>query len=431
MTRHHRITAVATAGLLLALLLAACSLGDGTTAAEAVESDVPRVRATAEDAAAGGAVARRVGAALYPHLVAGTGTGNLAYSPASIALALGMTRSGAAGESADQLDALLGTDPTSLHPGLNGLETTLGDRNGRRTNSKAVEAEIALSTANSLWGQRDVEWEPPFLDTLQQHYGVGIHVVDYQGDHEGAREAVNDWVADRTDDEITDLIGEDVFTADTRLTLVNALYLAAPWDDTFDEAGDQPFAAPGRSVSAPMMTGGTVTTHQEGEGWEAVTIPYAGGELAMTLLVPDEGRLADVEAALDHVLLTRVLTGGRPATVALTWPRYDVRSALRLRDALEATGVVAPFDTEHVFDPMSADQAATPLQLADVVHQATVTVDEQGTVAAAATAAVFETVGGPIYEKELVVDRPFLFVIHDLETAAPLFLGRITDPTAP
>ena len=96
---------------------------------------------------------------------------------------------------------------------------------------------------------------------------------------------------------------------------------------------------------------------------------------------------------------------------------------------LKGLGVTAPFTTETDFEPMSTDPAAQPLHLDDVLHQATVTVDEHGTEASAATAATFETVGAMLPDQELIVDRAFLFVIHDVATGTPLFLGRVADPT--
>ena len=93
--------------------------------------------------------------------------------------------------------------------------------------------------------------------------------------------------------------------------------------------------------------------------------------------------------------------------------------------------MTAPFETETDFAPMSGDPTVQPLQLAAVIHQATVTIDEKGTVASAATAAVFRATGAPLEPTKLVVDRPFLFVIHDIATGTPLFIGRVTDPTRP
>jgi serpin B len=356
--------------------------------------------------------------------------GNLAFSPASITMALGMTRAGAQGESARQLDALLAAPPDQVHAGLNALDQALAARSGTRKNEQDADAEITLTTANSLWAQEGATWEAPFLDTLKGRYGVGVHTVDYVSDAEGARRAVNGWVADETHDHITDLIGEGVFDEATRLTLVNALYLAAPWHKAFDEAKPITFhTASGADVSAPAMFSSRARVHRSSDGWQAVTIPYAGQELAMTVLVPDAGRLADVERGLDDERLASLLAEGEVVPVHLTLPRFDLASRPDLTAALKAVGVTEPFETEEDFDPMSRDPQVRPLRLAAALHQATVAVDEKGTVASAATAMVFEATGAPLDPVTLVVDRPFLFVIHDVATATPLFIGRVADPT--
>lgn len=429
--RTNPLAAALTPFLATALVFATAACGDSAASVGAVESKVARAEAPPAAATDGGTAAQHVAAALYPAMASDAGTGNLAFSPASITLALGMTRAGATGESADQLDQLLGLDPRTLHPALNALDRALQARNGTRKNDQGTDAEITLTTANSLWAQAGTTWEDPFLDTLKRDYGVGIHTVDYRSDSAGARRAVNKWVADQTHDHIKDLIADGVFKPRTRLTAVNALYLAAPWNKSFDEARPVNFTtAAGARVSAPAMFSSRTSNHQVGDGWQAVTIAYAGQELAMTIIVPDAGKLATVESQLDADRLAVLLAPGEGPPVHLTMPRFDLTSRPDLTAALRAAGVTSPFETTKDFDPMSSDPNVRPLQLAAALHQATVTVDEEGTVASAATAMVFDQVGAAINPVTLVVDRPFLFVIHDVATGTPLFLGRVADPTA-
>lgn len=413
----------------VALTLTSCGDQSEPSAAVAVvESKVSRTEVAAASSPADATVVRHVGSGLYAWFSQEAGDGNLAYSPASITIALGMTRAGAEGLSARQLDAFLGTkDPAALHAALNGLDTTLRARSVKRD-----EGEITVSLANSLWGQAGVTWQAPFLDTLKRDYGVGMHVLDY-GDPEPARKAINAWVAGETHDKITDLLAKGTIKESTRLALVNALYLSAPWAKRFDKAGERAFTtAAGSKVQATMMKKSEVRRYQRGDGWQAVTVPYIGGELAMTLLVPDAGKLATVEGALDDSFLQQILTGTEEREVVLTMPRFDLASRPSLGDALKAAGVTEPFLTGTNFRPMTTDDRAQPLQLAEAVHMATVTVDEKGTVASAATAMIFDEVSAPVGGPgpvTLTLDRPFLFVIHDVQTATPLFIGRVTDPT--
>jgi serpin B len=180
-----------------------------------------------------------------------------------------------------------------------------------------------------------------------------------------------------------------------------------------------------------MMSASFESSVHRGDHWQAVSIPYAGSDLAMTLLVPDAGHLLDVESQVDADFLDRLADprAGTTGHISLVMPRFDIDAKPALTDALKAAGVTEPFETTTDFDPITSDPAAAPLQLAEVVHEATATVDEKGTVAAAATGAVFDQVSAPIDVLDLTVDRPFLFVISDLATRTPLFVGRITDPT--
>ena len=410
-----------------------------------MQSDAPRAKAVTADAVAGGGYARTVAAKLYPTFAADAGAGNLAYSPASIGIALGMVRSGAQGLSGLQLGAFLhATDPDQLHRSLNGLSDALESRAGKVQDDKGQDGDVELTTADSFWGQTGVRWKAPFLDTLQREYGVGMYEVDYEEDAEASRAAINTWVSDQTHDEIPNLLVEGSVEASTRLALVNAMYLAAPWGEAFDEAGKLPFTTlaegggDGPKVDAPMMRQQLDTTYANGDHWQAVTIPYAGHQLAMTLVVPEVGSLAAVEKGLSADQIGFFAAMGSKAddpnvrTVNLTMPTFDIDARPDLTTTLKHLGVGAPFETEKDFEPMTTDPEAQPLTLAAMIHQATVRVDEKGTVAAAATAATFEATGAPIEAEppvELKLDHPFLFIISDLATGAPLFIGRVTNPT--
>ena len=192
MPSRSRNTRALLTPILLASLLATSAVGcgddEGAASADEVRSTVARATPGAGRA--------------DPVLADASGDDNFTYSPLSITTALGMARAGATGPSADQLDELLGT--SADHPAadaLNALDQLLITRSGARKNDSGEDAELTLSAANSLWGQRDATWKAPFLDTLKRSYGVGIHTVDYVGDAEGARRAVNGWVAEQTHDQ--------------------------------------------------------------------------------------------------------------------------------------------------------------------------------------------------------------------------------------
>ena len=355
--------------------------------------------------------------------------GNLIISPFSVAMALGMTVNGAAGQTKSEvLDVLGVSDLKAFNGGLNALTQELEALAGPVTRADGSNAQLALDSANSLWGQRGLAWQAAFLDELARDYGTGMRQVDYGGAAEAARTLINEWTAKQTHDKITDLIPAGVLDAMTRLVLVNAIYLKAPWEKPFEPSMTKPGPFDGGRLTVPMMTGSEVpATHREGDGWQAATLAYAGGSVAMTIVLPDEGRLGDVEASLRGDGLQAHLAGGKTTALQVTMPKWTTRSDLGLADALTALGMPTAFDsTKADFSAMTAQEQ---LYISAVLHQGYIAVDEEGTEAAAATAVVMGTTSARIVDS-FVVDRPFLYVVHDTAHGTPLFLGRVTDPSA-
>jgi serpin B len=160
--------------------------------------------------------------------------GNLVCSPYSVAVALAMTRNGARGQTAQELDRVLHAPQLEeLNGGFNSLIQLVESRAGGQVRPDGSKATISLDVANSLWGQRDTRWRREFLDALARSYGAGIHLVDFRGDSETSRSMINRWTADQTHGKISELIPNGVLNALTRLVLVNAVYLKAPWDEPF------------------------------------------------------------------------------------------------------------------------------------------------------------------------------------------------------
>ena len=369
-----------------------------------------------------------LGAGLYAEL-SGDGD-NLAVSPYSVGVALAMTQNGANGRTLDEMTEVLGgVGPGRLNGGLNALTVHVESLAGPQERLDQSKAEIALRAANTLFGEATTTFEQPFLDTLAREYGAGLQTVDFKGDFDAARVAINDWTAERTEGRIEDLVPEGVLNELTRLVLVNALYLKAPWEQTFEKelTEDRDFhLLDGSTVPVPTMTLETRAGWLgAGNGWQALRLPYAGQALAMTIVLPDEGRLADVETAVAGGGLPVMLDSVETAEVAVSLPTWTFRTQAPLKDTLTALGMPTAFDeTTADFSGMTAEER---LFIAAVLHQTFIAVDEEGTEAAAATAVVGQLTSMPQYEP-FTADRPFLFVIHDVEHGTPLFLGRIADP---
>ncbi len=421
------------AGVVVAAMVAgSCSAApvpSEPTAAALAMSDLARASSAASAAEVLAAATGLESLGLDLFSVLATGDGNLVFSPTSIVLALAMAYAGAEGSTATEMARVLHLelDDESFHSALNRLDATLESRSW-----EGEDEGVLVTTANSLWGQQGFGFEQPFLDTLAVNYGAGLRLVDFREAAEQARVLINDWVAAETNGEITELIPEGVLDALTRLVLVNAVYLDATWASQFDPdlTEDGPFTTlAGSTVTVPMMTRSSRFPYARGDGWQAVRLPYLGEEIAMTLIVPDQGRFGEIEERLTEGLLGEAVAGYTgDFDVDLTLPRFEVRTQVSLSSALQALGM------QTAFDPATADFSGMTdeiaLYISDVIHESYIAVDEEGTEAAAATAVVVRATSAPVDTVELTIDRPFLFALRDVETGTPLFLGRVTDPAS-
>ena len=376
---------------------------------------------------------RLFGADLYAMLAKEAGNGNVVFSPSSILTALAMTYAGAAGTTAEEMASTLhfSLQGDALHQALGSLDATLESRSWQQTSVQGEPEGVLLKTANSLWAQQDLLFEQPFLDTLAANYGAGVRLVDFTTAVETVRAAINEWVSDQTNTKIPELIPEGVLDELTRLVLVNAVYLDATWASQFDPlaTADGEFTTlAGNKVTTPMMHQTVPLAYAAGEDWQAAELPYLRDELAMLLILPEPSAFAQVEARLATGLMDDVVGGLVSGyDVNLTLPKFTFRTQAALNVPLLTLGMTTPFDPSAADFSGMTTQAS--LYISDVIHEAFIEVDEEGTEAAAATAVAMRLTAAPSESVELTVDRPFLFAIRDRDTGAILFWGRVTDPT--
>ncbi len=420
--------------LAAAALLAACGGSQcSITVAEEIRSDKERatpssVNADLADLADGNSA---FGFDLYEALR--QRDGNLFYSPHSISLALAMTYAGAGGQTESQMaDALsFSLSQDRLHAAFNDLDLELASR-GRGAEGGEGD-RFRLNIANAVWGQKDHEFQESFLDVLAESYGAGVRMADFKAAPEESRIAINDWVAESTEDRIEDLIPPGIIDSLTRMVLTNAIYFNASWDSPFSEANthEQPFhLLDGGRVDVSMMRTSEDFSYGEGEGYQAVDLPYVGHELSMTIIVPDRGRFREFEESLDAGLADRLIANLGVRHVTLDLPRFEFESQFRLGEILKSMGMSDTFDsTASDFSGMDGRSclAGDPgcLYIKEVVHKAFVSVDEAGTEAAAATSVVMQVESSPQNPITVTVDRPFIFLIRDRASGAILFLGRV------
>jgi len=292
------------------------------------------------------------------------------------------------------------------------------------------EGRFRLNIVNAIWGQTGYSFLPEFLDVLAENYGAALRLLDFVQAPEESRAIINDWVSGQTEGKIEDLIPEGLIDTLTRLVLTNAIYFNAAWRYPFEEAQTHDGAfrlLDGSQVTVPMMAQTESFGYAEDEGYQAVELPYVGGQLSMVIFFPQAGQFEAFEDSLDAARVGAILEDLAPRNVSLTMPKFEFDSEFGLAKTLAAMGMADAFSSAADFSGMDGTR---DLFIREVVHKAFVSVDEEGTEAAAATAVVVQLKGMPAPPVEVTVDRPFVFMIRDVETGTILFIGRVVDPSA-
>ncbi len=358
------------------------------------------------------------------------GQGNLFYSPYSISSALAMTYAGARGATAQQMAQVLHFQLPGdrLHPAFNGLDQQLAQR-GQGAQGKDGKG-FRLRNVNALWGQNGYTFLPEFLDTLAQNYGAGLRLVDF-AKTEDARQTINGWVSQQTEDRIKDLIAKGTLDSATRLVLTNAIYFNAAWAFPFkvEQTRDGQFnLADGGKVTVPTMYQTGNFAYAQGDGYQAVALPYDKRELSMLVIMPSGGQFTAFEKSLDARRVDNIVSSLNYKRVALGLPKWKFEASFQLAATLSKLGMHDAFILGAA--DFSGMDGTRNLYIGQVIHKAFVAVDEAGTEAAAATAVVMPAAG--MVEAPLVVniDRPFIFLIRDDATGAILFTGRVMNPAS-
>jgi serpin B len=344
--------------------------------------------------------------------------GNTVFSPASISAALRMALDGARGQTAAELAAALHLSGADDPDPLAGVLRHAPDG----------DDSLVFRAPNTIWVQSGLPLHVAFTHRLRE--GT-LAQADFEHQPENSRHQINRAIAEQTAEKITGLVPPDAITHLTRLVLANAVYLKATWLHEFPERATRaaPFYPGGgdrASVTVPMMHATERWSYRRGDGYQAVLLPYRASALAMAVVLPD-GPLAGLAPVL-ATGMSALLAGAELTQVRLSLPQFKITGSFGLIPALRRLGVVRAFDRDQADFSGITDEEH--LHIGAVAHKAYVAVDEHGTEAAAATAAVmFAAAAFPARQPvTMTVDRPFLFAILDTATGTPLFLGQVTCP---
>lgn len=336
---------------------------------------------------------------------------NTLISPLSVLCALAMTANGAKGETLDQMEQVLGAPVERLNPAVYAL---MGE-----------ESET-LHLANSIWftQQEGFTVNRDFLQTNADFYGAGVYEAPFDS---STMKDINRWVEEETHgmiDEILDEIPENAV-----MYLVNALAFEADWESIYTQTDVWvgTFTTQQGQIQQVDMMHSTENILVQDDGATGFVKPYAGGKYAFVALLPDEG--TSVEAYVDALTgehLRKLLRQTKNTPVVATMPKFDSGSDVKLTQALENMGMTLAFDDVRADLSGLGTYAGGNLFVNRVLHKTYISVAEQGTRSGAATAVeVNESMVEPDKFIEVTLDRPFVYLLVDLEHQMPLFLGTV------
>lgn len=358
--------------------------------------------------------------------------GNALVSPWSIQCCLAMVYAGAAGDTHDAMQKafFFPADDTVMHAGFQSLRQALLDEPG-------ADARLNVRVGNRVYHDQSVKLQPAFAEITRVNYSAEAGAVDFLHDAAGAETLINQWVSDQTLQKIPDIIPAGALKSTTRVVLVNAVYFDLPWEERFTKelTQDQPFRLnPTESKTVPLMFKQHRLGYAKKDGFQIAALPYAGGAFQFVVFLPDAvDELPKVEKSLNAKLLFECAKLPLEE-VRLSLPRIKMAPPIMpLTGSLRMMGAGEMFIPTANFSRMVEKRIPSePVFVSDVWHRTFLDLDEDGTKAAAATAAGLRiaTNGHPhaVPHKVVKADHPFLFMIQHVPTGACLFLGRMTDP---
>lgn len=321
-------------------------------------------------------------------------------SPYSAGVALSMLKEGAEGQTAVELDNA-----------LNGCTFRNADLGSGDI--------VTVRSANSIWLSDDFSVRNTYVDHLSKEYGAFADVLNFSDP--AAVPAINNWCSENTDGMIKGIVKR--ISPQTVMILANALYFKAPWQNPFNEAftTDAVFHGISGDSEVPFMTQKLLCQYVEYAGNQMVCLPYEGGRYSMYVLLPS----GDVNSILSYMSeggLKDVLSHASRRKVKLTMPKFKIEHEMSLLKTLEAMGVRSAFTSAADLSGI----ARGPLSVSDVYQKTAVEVDEKGSEAAAVTSVTVNLTSARVEpDPVMTVDRPFYYMIADIEAGRVLFAGRI------
>ncbi|KAF7690271.1 leukocyte elastase inhibitor-like isoform X1 [Silurus meridionalis] len=402
---------------------------------------------------------------LFSKIKEGNKTKNVFYSPLSISSALAMVSLGAAGNTATQMSEVLcfnkpvkpkSAQPVAVQKAQQTQKVQLPAALQKTLHHDKVKDDIhasmsklmselnkagapySLSMANRLYGEQSYQFVEKFMSDTKTHYNAELETVDFKANAEAARVNINNWVEKQTNEKIKNLLAKGIVDSLTRLVLVNAIYFKGTWEQQFNANAtrEHPFKINKKETKPVQMMNQKAKfplAFIPDVQCRILEMPYNGNELSMLIMLPvdiqdDTTGLKKLEQKLNY---ENYMEWTRPemmdtVEVQVSLPRFKLEETYDMKDLLVSMGMT------DAFNPCKCDfsrmSPGDDLVLSKVVHKSFVEVNEEGTEAAAATAAIMMLRCAMLPPEQFRADHPFLFFIQHKPTRSILFCGRYSSP---
>lgn len=339
---------------------------------------------------------------------------NVFVSPFSVSMAFGMAMNGASEETQQSILNTIDYDAFSsmeVNQAYKDLTTLL----------LSMDRTVNLGIANSVWNHNQYTLKPAFAETIANYYGGTAQALNFKDP--SAKETINHWVEEKTNNRIKDLIGG--ISPDEVLFIVNAIYFKGDWKYKFDKAKTHqaPFRREdGTTVPVDMMFAkGATIKYANQNGVQVLDIPYGNGQYRMTLLVPQDKTIKELLPMLSSTQLNQWFAEADSISTELEIPKFKMTWKDDVKEALSQMGMKMSGFPEMLVEPQD-------LAISRVVHQSFIEVNEEGSEAAAATAIGFYTTSLPPSPPRITIDKPFVFMIREAHSGVILFMGQLLEP---
>jgi serine protease inhibitor len=347
--------------------------------------------------------------------------GNVVVSPFNVYVALTMLYEGSGSTTREELGKALGLDGGDACRAYQQLLSMLPVGSGGNT---------TLYVANGAWLLEGFPFKEDYISRVRECFEGEVRYFK-PGELDGLVGDVNGWVSERTNGLIRELLSRSDVDDRVVAVLTSVVYFKSLWLREFEPYGEIDFWTGGGRVKVKAMeVEGRHLKVVRGKDYVAVEIPYKDTSISMVVVMPED--FTNIKARYRELLqeaLNRIDEARPGAYTHLVMPRFNITFKSELKGHLEMLGV------REVFKPWVADLTRMAyvqkgdLYVDKVVHQAVIKVNEKGTEAAAATAVIAKVLSQPLYQEEVIINKPFIFIIRDGESKIILFVGHVINPS--